>query len=179
MLDYSSITPEMAKDLPPDAWLEWVMWEPEVATPSAWPLGSNEGRCGFLEAFIWYGEEKLFEAVNHAWNSLSEPKAIKCVYIGMYAGTGGSGKWALAKMLRQALREWLDYDGHPPWEQPVTDIDQYHRAAMDFWAAEEVYHQRVIQNYADILNGEPGRHSPVRSQVIQGPWAALTDNRPC
>lgn len=177
MIDYSSITPEMAKSLPPDQWLEWVMWEPEVPTPSAYHLGTHEGRCAFLDSFVWYGEEMLFEAVNHAWNSLSEPRALKCIYVGMYAGTGGSGKWALAKMLKQALREWLDFDGRPPWGEPVINIHEFHAAAMDFWAAQEAYHQTVIQKYADILNGEPGRHAPMRSRVITGPWLGLGDNR--
>ena len=177
MLDYSSMTDEMASELPPEQYLEWCNYEPEVATPSAWPLGSNEGRCGFVEAFCWFGEEVLFEAVNHAWNSLSEPRAMKCIYIGMYAGTGGSGKWALAQMLRQALREYLDYEGSPPWGQPDLDIHQFHAAAMEFWAVQRTYHQRVCQKYADILNGEPGRHQvQMDGEVIVGPWRALTNS---
>jgi hypothetical protein len=176
MIDYSTLTTEEVSNLPPELFQEWLNYEPEVPGPSTYHLGSNEGRCAFFDSFIWYGEEKLFEAVNHAWNSLSEPRALKCIYIGMYAGTGGSGKWALAKMLKQALREWLDYDGTPPWLQPLEDIHQFHQAATDFWAAQEVYHQTVIQKYADILNGEPGRHGPIRSTVIAGPWLALNNH---
>ena len=173
MIDYSLITPEMAKELPPDKWWEWVNYDPPVPSPSEYHLGSNEGRCAFLDSFIWYGEDKLFEAVNHAWNSLAHPRPVKCIYIGMWAGTGGSGKWALAKVLKQALREWLDYDVKMPLGERYSNIHDYHAAATDFWAAQAVYHQGVIQKYADILNGEPGRHAPMPSTVIQGPWPAL------
>ena len=31
----------------------------EPPAPSAYPLGSNAGRCGFLEAYIWRGEDAL------------------------------------------------------------------------------------------------------------------------
>jgi hypothetical protein len=110
----------------------------------------------------------LFDAVTHAWNSLSEPRAIKCIYIGMFAGTGGSGKWALAKMLRQALHEALDYDRTMPLGERCATIEDYHAAAMDFWAAQRVYHEAVFQKYADILNGEPGRHSPYPARVLLG-----------
>ena len=34
----------------------------EPPAPSAYHLGSNEGRCGFLEAYIWRGEEELRRA---------------------------------------------------------------------------------------------------------------------
>jgi hypothetical protein len=147
--------------------------DPDPPTPSAWPLGSNEGRCGFLESYIWFGEVKLFEAVNHMWNSLREPKKLLSIHIGMYAGTGGSGKWALAKFLRRALRETLDYEGPAPWGQPYADIHEFHEAAMDYFAADRAHYERSIQKYADILNGEPGRHQPPsRPMVLVGPWIA-------
>lgn len=175
MIDYSKITPEMAEDLPPDQWLEWVNYEPPVPSPSEYHLGSNEGRCGFLSSYFWVGEDVLFEAVNHAWNSLSEPRKLKTIYIGMWAGTGGSGKWALAKMLRHALEEALSYDGEPPWEQPFDDIHVLHQAATDYFSADWAHYNRTIQKYADILNGEPGRHQVHNALVIPGPWPGLND----
>lgn len=155
--------------------IEELFAEPDVPPPSAYHLGSNEGRCGFLEAYFWRGEEALFESVNHAWNSLAEPRKLKTIYIGMWAGTGGSGKWAIAKTLRQALSEYLDYDRRPPWGQDFPDIHELHAAAMDYFAGDFAHYQRTIQKYADILGGEPGRHAPMQSHVIEGPWRALTD----
>ena len=178
MIDYSTMTYEMAKDLPPEIFDEWLNYEPPpVPFPSEYHLGTNEGRCGFVAAYFWRGEEVLFEAVNHAWNSLSEPRAMKCIYIGMFAGTGGSGKWALAKMLRHGLKEALSYDGRPPWGKPITDVHEFHAAATDYLTAYWGQYDATIQVYADILNGEPGRHAPTRSQVIQVPWPALIDLR--
>ena len=42
----------------------------EPPAPSAYPLGTNDGRCGFLEAYIWRGEDALWESVNHIWHQL-------------------------------------------------------------------------------------------------------------
>ena len=158
-----------------ELWLEIHKDDPEPGPPrpSEWPLGSNEGRCGFLESYIWFGEEALFEAMSHIWNSMRKPKNTLCVYIGMYAGTGGSGKWALAKFLRRALRESLDYDGQAPWGQQYPTVDRYHEAAMDYFAADMAHYYRTIQKYADILNGESGRHAQHSAEVIKGPWRAL------
>jgi len=151
-----------------DAWLAEPDREPPP--PSAWPLHCNEGRRGFLESFMWRGEAALFESVNHAWNSLGEPRGPKCIYIGMWAGTGGSGKWAIAKMLRRALREALDYEGvQPDWE-PGQTLEEFHQASMSYFEADHLHYERAIQKYADILNGEPGRHSLAKAKLLFGPW---------
>jgi len=65
----------------------------EPPPPSAYPLCTNEGRRGFLEAYIWRGEAALWESVNHIWNQLCPPKAYRCTLMGVAAGTGGSGNW--------------------------------------------------------------------------------------
>lgn len=150
--------------------------DPEPAPPSAWPLTSNEGRCGFLEAYIWRGEEALFEAVSHIWKCLNHPKNERCIMIGALAGTGGSGKWALAKFLRRALRDALDDGLEAPWvRHSYPDLATLHQAAMGWFDASYAHYERAVQKYADILNGEPGRHAPVRCKVIQGPWAVTAD----
>jgi len=170
---------EAVRTLPFETFELWVEVhkndpEPGPPNPSEWPLGTNEGRCGFLESYIWFGEEKLFEAVNHIWNSMREPRKLLSIYIGMYAGTGGSGKWALAKFLRRALRETLDYEGPTPWERTYSTIDDFHCAAMDYFAADRAHYERSIQKYADILNGEPGRHAEHSAQVVKGTLAGGT-----
>jgi hypothetical protein len=137
-------------------------------------LCSNDGRCGFLESYIWRGEPALFEAVSHIWDSLNEPKTERCILIGFASGTGGSGKWALAKFLRRALREALDDGLTPPWvRHSYPDLDAFHAAAMGYFDASFRHYERTIQKYGDILNGEPGRHAPVPMNLIQGPWPRL------
>src|SRR5438309_1874681 len=92
--------------------------------------------------------------------------------MGIYAGTGGSGKWALAKMLRQALHEYLDYRGSPPWGKSFSDIGQFHAAATEYFADDSGFYWHTVQRYADILNGEPGKHQAHIDRVIVGPWPA-------
>lgn len=138
--------------------------------PSAYPLHTNEGRCGFLEAYIWRGEVALFEAVSHIWSLLNEPKNLRCILIGYAARTGGSGKWALAMFLRRALRHSLDYEGEPPWGQ-YDDVDELHLAAKAYFAASYSHYELMIQKYADILGGEPGARRPSTSKILPGPWS--------
>lgn len=185
MNDYTEMSPSDALKLPIDEFKLWITAQddPDPPTPSAYPLHSNEGRCGFLESYIWFGEEKLFEAVSHIWDLLNEPKNVRCIYIGTHAGTGGSGKWALAKLLRRALREALD-DGlaQPDW-LPGQTLHDFHAASMAYFAASYAHYERTVQKYADILGGEPGRHDLHSAHVIKGPWRALThrlvrDNEP-
>lgn len=158
-----------------NAWLAELDQDPPP--PSAYPLCSNEGRCGFLEAYIWRGEVALFEAVNHIWNSLNEPKNLRCIYIGMAAGTGGSGKWALAKFLRRALRAALDYEGTQPWGPDYATIEEFHEASMRYFDADHAHYLNMVQKYADILHGEPGRHASPPDNIVAGPWPALPHER--
>lgn len=164
--DPNDMTPEEY-----DAWLAEPV--PDPPPPSAWPLHCNDGRVGFLESFMWRGEVALFESVSHIWALLNEPKNARCIGIGLAAGTGGSGKWALAKMLRKALRESLDSGITPPWGQKFGSIDLLHEAAMNYFNADYAHYEKTVQKYADILNGEPGRHVSPAGTVIVGPWRAL------
>ncbi len=148
-------------------------------TPSKYPLHTNEGRCGFLESYIWFGEVALFEAVSHLWALMAEPKDLRCIGIGIYAGTGGSGKWALAKFLRRALRESLDYEAPKPWDQQHADIQRSTRPRWTISPQTSPTTKRAIQKYADLLVGEPGRHSIHSAQVIPGPWVALPPIHDC
>jgi hypothetical protein len=148
-------------------------WEENMPTPSQYPLHSNEGRCGFLESYIWFGEVALFEAVGHLWALMEEPKNLRCIGIGIHAGTGGSGKWALAKFLRRALRETLDFEAPKPWDEEHADIHAFHQASMDYFAADRAHYERTIQKYADLLVGQPGRHDTHSAEIIPGPWVPL------
>ena len=127
----------------------------EPPPPNAYPLCTKEGRCGFLEAYIWRGEEALFEAVNHIWNELRQPRALRCTLMGQAAGTGGTGKKALIPFLRRALREALDNNIPQPWDNQYPDMDVFHEAAMVFFQADNEHYEKTIQKYADLMNGGP------------------------
>ncbi len=143
--------------------------------PSAYPLCTDEGRRGFLEAYIWRGEAALFESVMHIWNSLNPPKAYRCLLVGAAAGTGGSGKDALVPFLRKALREALDDGLIQPTGEGCADIHEYHKVSMDFFAASYNHYEKTIQKYADLLNGGAPDVSP-EATVIEGPWISSVDD---
>lgn len=136
--------------------------------PSAYPLCTNKGRCGFLEAYIWRGEEAMFEAVNHIWNQLLPPKAARCTLIAHAAGTGGTGKKALINFLRKALRESLD-DGLVQPSSGYDSIDTFHAASMDYFANSYAHYEQTIAKYANLMNGDAPDVTD-DAEVIQGPW---------
>src|SRR5690348_8225051 len=82
---------------------DWLDDEPQPIPFKNFPLCTNEGRKAFLEEYVFWGNDRLFEAVAHIWDSLNEPKDARCIGIGLASGTGGTGKSALAKFLKRAL----------------------------------------------------------------------------
>lgn len=69
--------------------------EEEVLPPlSSWPLQTALGREQFLRQFAWVGEEALFEAVAHVWDSLAEPRKLRSTRMGIAARSGGAGRHA-------------------------------------------------------------------------------------
>ena len=172
--DTAPILPRLPED--PQAWLDALnALDEDPPPPSAYPLTTDEGRRGFLEAYIWRGEAALFESVMHIWNSLSPPKAYRCLLVGAAAGTGGSGKDALVPFLRKALREALDDGLIQPTGEGCADIHEYHKVSMDFFAASYNHYEKTIQKYADLLNGGPPDVSP-KATVIEGPWKSSVDD---
>ena len=172
------VDPEIkrALALPMDKFEEWIAsLDVDPPPPSAYPLCTDEGRRGFLEAYIWRGEAALFESVTHIWNSLNPPKSYRCTLIGLAAKTGGNGKKALIPFLRKALRESLD-DGLVQPCGGFSDIDEFHQASMDYFAASYSHYERSVQKYANLLNGEAPDVSP-EGEVIEGPWIAAVENR--
>jgi len=144
----------------------------EPPAPSAYHLGNNESRCGFLEAYIWRGEDALWESVNHIWNQMLPPKAERCTAIGLAAGTGGTGRKALIPFLRRALRESLDHDIPKPWGLKYPDLETFHETAMAYFAASHNHYEKTIQKYANLMNcGEPPQQT---AQILQGPWIGPT-----
>lgn len=152
---------------------EWLAREDEdPPPPSAYSLGCDGGRRGFLEAYIWRGEAALFESVNHIWSSLNPPKGAHCTLIGFMAGTGGTGKCALIRFLRKALRDALD-DGLVQPGSGYASIDEFHSASMDYFEASYAHYERVIARYAKLMNGE--KEQVVEGLIIPGPWQPRQD----
>ena len=156
---------------------EWLAREDEdPPPPSAYSLGCDGGRRGFLEAYIWRGEAALFESVNHIWNSLNAPKGAHCTLIGFMAGTGGTGRCALIRFLRKALREALD-DGLVQPSSGYATIDAFHAASLDYFEASYSHYEKAVAKYAAILNGEPCQ--PLQTSVLlNGPWK-MPDRQSC
>ena len=134
------------------------------------PLHTNEGRYAFLEEYIYWGNERLFEAVSHIWGLLNDPREARCSAIGLAAGTGGTGKWALAKFLKKALRSALESPTRMPSPEG-KDLYSYHSAAMAFFEADRRHYQKAVQYFADILGGQDNsRTSPPDAKLLFGPW---------
>lgn len=160
-----------------DAWLKSLDdGEPQQIPFSNFALCTDEGRRDFLEEYIFWGAERLFEAVGYIWDSLNEPKDARCIGIGIAAKTGGTGKAALAKFLHKALRSALDYE--VPMPSPKGEgLEKFQQDVASYFAADRDHYENAIQVYADILGGEPGRHQPPADNLIQGPWHSARKNR--
>ena len=163
---------EEARKLSPEDCRAWLDWEPEHPPLRSYALCTNEGRVGLLEEYIWRGDEALFEAVTVMWDQLCEPRAERCMGIGLAGGSGGTGKWALAKFLKRALREALDYDCPQPCWEPHQSIHEFHEATMAFFAADYAHYERTVQKYANLLVADPFGRPSATCKLIQGPWGS-------
>jgi hypothetical protein len=157
----------------PEELQAWASEEPQPIPFKTFPLCTDEGRKAFLEEYVFWGNDRIFEAVSHIWDSLVEPKTLRCIGIGLVAGTGGTGKAALAKFLKKALRAALANPEPMPWGPDYPSLDEYHEAAMRYFASDRDYYERAIQHYADLLvakAGQPKLPPPRLGKVLVGPW---------
>src|SRR5918998_2727232 len=105
---FEATTLDDLRKMTPEEMAAWVEWEPEPVPLTSFPLGSEDGRKAFLREFYGVGWDWLFQAVNHVWNSLAEPRSARCTAMGIAAGAGGTGKGALVKVMSTFLRDALD-----------------------------------------------------------------------
>ena len=126
----------------------------EILPLTSFALRDDEQRAAFLCEFCKAGEPALFEAVNHIWSSLEEPRDARCIAIGMKAGTGGRGKLALVHVLRGCLKEVIGWGEQLPRSSDYSTLDDWHRATMTAFEAEWARECEVYKRYASILNGE-------------------------
>ena len=131
------------------------LFEPILPLKS-FALHDDGQREAFLCEFCKAGEPALFEAVNHIWSSLEEPREARCIGMGMAAGTGGKGKLALIHLLRACLKEVITWDVAMPRPEDQSTLCQWHQATMDAFEAEAAREDQVYKHYAAILNGLAG-----------------------
>ena len=147
----------------------WALVDREPVAFASFDLRWAVGREAFLEEYLAWGTERLFEAVAHIWTSLAPPKATRCTLMGVAAGTGGTGKLALVHLLRRLVPEALGSGIEMPHSKDFGSAAEWHAAAMLSMKADHDHFDLTITTYAHILNGDqPG--SNTGSTVIKGPW---------
>ncbi|MCL6741457.1 hypothetical protein LZ518_09970 [Sphingomonas sp. RB56-2] len=143
-------------DLPKHLISAWAAWEPDPVPLTSFVLSDAAHREAFLYEYCAQGEPSLFTAVAHIWDSLAEPRELRCTLKGAACGSGGKGKVALVLMLRQFLDQFLEAGGPMPRAKDGQSIGEHHQLAMahfDNMAAEEA---ALVKYYAAVLDGAAG-----------------------
>ena len=140
-------------ELTSDQISEWAAWEPEPLPMSYYSLADQEQRTDFLYQYCWYGEPLLMAAVSYIWDSLAEPRELRCTLIGQACGAGGTGKMALVNMLNQMLAECNEIGTVMPDKASHAGPKDYHGAVMDHFSTMADQERDLCRAYGDILNG--------------------------
>jgi hypothetical protein len=159
------------RKMTPEELAVWFEWEPEPIPLTSFPLGSEEGRRAFLREFYGVGWDWLFQAVNHVWISLAEPRSARCTAMGIAAGTRGTGRRALVKVLSKFLEDALNVNTPLPARCDYDSLAAWHEASMATWQRDEAEIQVLACKYAGLLNGGLlAVAAPPLGQLILGPW---------
>ena len=140
-------------ELTSDQISEWAAWEPDPPLLTNYSLDDQEERADFLYQYCWYGEPLLMGAVAHIWDSLAEPRLLRCALIGQASGAGGTGKMALVNMLNKMLTECNLIGTEVPGRSSHPRTDAYHGAMMDHFSAMAAEERALCQAYGEILDG--------------------------
>lgn len=131
--------------------------EAKAALITSLHLGDEQQRQNFLWQYYAQGDEALFAAVNHIWNSLGGNRAAHCALVGSLSGTGGSGKAALALTLQQFLQECLAFNAELPRLADFPDVDSWHLACLKCWEDDAAHARAQCRRYSAFLDGrKPG-----------------------
>ena len=147
-------------DLSIEKYGEWAAWEPDPLPMNSFTLSDPAQREEFLYQYCYYGEPLLLAAVAHIWDSLAEPRQLRCALIGQACGTGGSGKLALALMLNQMLHECCEIGAVLPDKAGYGGPDDYHRAVTDHFATTYDQERALCRAYSAILDGANSAAKP-------------------
>jgi hypothetical protein len=98
---------------------------------SVYLLHTAEGREAFLQQFAYIGADAIFAAVSHVWDWLSPPRRPRTIEMGLIAGTGGTGRTAIRKVLMKYLDEMMSVEFEPiPLRSDYATFHQWNDAAM-------------------------------------------------
>ena len=154
--------------------LEWAAWEPPPIDLTKFHLGTEEHRQQFLYQYQWQGDEVLFPAVAHIWDSLNGQRDGHCILIGALSGTGGNGRTALRKTLQKFLAECLDTPSVMPRLVDFASMDEWNAAVHRGWNADEDHVRALCERYSAILDGREPEAREIGggpdSNVLKGPW---------
>lgn len=139
---------------------------------ASFPLHTHEWRLAFLRELYMQGYPALLEGVSHAWALMERPKAARCTYVGLLAGTGGTGKKALYNFFRQMIADALATMHRIPPIDDFSSLARWNDAVHAQWRDEEAEVDRVIERYALLLVGRTPAPEPRPCAVLPGPWTA-------
>lgn len=126
----------------------------KVSLITSYNLGDDQQRQAFLWQYYALGDNALFAAVNHIWNSLGGNRAAHCALVGSLSGTGGGGKAALALTLQQFLHECLAFNAELPRIKDYPDVDSWHLACLKSWEDDAAHARAQCRRYSAILDGQ-------------------------
>lgn len=167
----TSSLPAEVLEMGPDEFDEWLA----VNSPPlhSFPLDSHEGRLGFLRELFNRGFPALFEGVAHVWKLLEEPKGRRCFGIGLAAGTGGKGKFALLKFLSAMIEDSLATISSVPSPDGFASLDEWNDCVASSWQTDEARLCVVLEKYARLLVAHPfGTPTVEKGKLVVGPWPA-------
>lgn len=178
------------EELSPEQFGELADWEPPPILMNSFDLSVDEQRQRFLYQYQWKGDQVLFPAVAHIWNSLEGQRGGHCILVGLLSGTGGKGKNALRLTLQQFLADCLDGPDMIPKAAEFGSLEEWNRAVQNQWSGEEERVLALCARYSAILDGrcpcDRSPSDPVNSAngghrrpaaVILGPWRSAQLHR--
>jgi hypothetical protein len=120
----------------------------------AYPLHDFTYRREFLSQVYWRGEDCLFEAVAHLWNSLKAPKDYRSAFILHKAGFSGSGKAALMAMLKAFVLEGVGSISPIPPPADFEGLEQWNEAINETTKRDEAVLDEILERWTYLINGQ-------------------------
>jgi hypothetical protein len=126
----------------------------DEAPLKAYPLHDFNYRRAFLSQVYWRGEDCLFEAVSHLWNSLKPPKDYRNALILHMSGFSGSGKAQLMAMLKSFVMEGVATISPIPPPAEFADLEQWNAAISETTKQDEKALGELVERWTYLLNAE-------------------------
>jgi hypothetical protein len=142
-------------------------------------LGTPQGRVDFLWRLSELGEEGLWAATAHVWDSLASPKAYRTAAMAQAANVEGSGKVGLMSFLAKFLTDFEAETNPPPLPEPTDYIsaELWQQAVQRHFQVGEEAMLLVIDRYSTIMNGDEARPMPSQGKVLKGRWRKRRPDR--